>query len=221
MSSSVLGSITMGYEPVWDQWRKRIGVRLWLDPESSSAVDANHLIESLQELWPARREICLLHPRAPGLLSDLLDHSVATNIWLEVPHAWLGDALLAGRVRKAHQRGVKLVWGGEPGENPGEEEAGWFHTAMLSLTAQDALGALRAALRQSHEGGNHGSRHTHSPVHPGQIYESLARSNQPARCCWTWCTPLMQTNRSKPWSTPWATSPCFATVFCATPTRSH
>ncbi|ARV18944.1 hypothetical protein AEP_02010 [Curvibacter sp. AEP1-3] len=174
MSSSVLGSITIGYEPVWDQWRKRIGVRLWLDPESSSAVDANHLIESLQELWPAPREICLLHPRAPGLLSDLLEHSTASNIWLEVPHAWLGDALLAGRVRKAQQRGVKLVWSGEPGDHPTEESASWFHTAMLSLTAQDALGALRAALRQSHEGGNHGSRHTQSPVHAGQFYESLA-----------------------------------------------
>jgi EAL and modified HD-GYP domain-containing signal transduction protein len=74
MSSSVLGSITIGYEPVWDQWRKRIGVRLWLDPESSSAVDANHFIMALQELWPAPREICLLHARAPGLLADLLDH---------------------------------------------------------------------------------------------------------------------------------------------------
>jgi len=169
MSSSVLGSITIGYEPVWDQWRKRIGVRLWLDPESSSAVDANHLIESLQELWPAPRESCLLHPRAAGLPSDLLEHSTASNIWLEVPHAWLGDALLAGRVRKAQQRGVKLVLERRARDHPTEESASWFHTAILSLTAQDALGALRAALRQSHEGGNHGSRHMQSPVHAGQF----------------------------------------------------
>jgi EAL and modified HD-GYP domain-containing signal transduction protein len=174
MSSSVLGSVTMGYEPVWDQWRKRIGVRLWLDPESSSAVDARHLIVSLQELWPAPRELCLLHPRAPGLLSDLLEHNTAPNMWLEVPQAWLGDALLAGRVRKAQQRGVKLVWTGEPGEHPDPAAAPLFHTALLSLTAQEALASLRAALRHSHEGGSHGSRYSQSPVHAGQMYESLA-----------------------------------------------
>ena len=87
MTQSVLGSITMGYEPLWNQWRKRIGVRLWLDPESSSAVDAKHLIESLQELWPAPKEICLLHARSPGLLSDLLDHSTAHNIVHSTAHS--------------------------------------------------------------------------------------------------------------------------------------
>lgn len=174
MRSSVLGSVTMGYEPMWDQWRKRIGVRLWLDPESSSAVDANHFIGSMQELWPARGEICLLNARSPGLLSDLLEHSAAPNIWLEVPQAWLSDSLLAGRVRKAQQRGIKLVWNGEPGERPDPETAAWFHTSMLSLTAQEALSALRAALRKSQDGGSHGGRAFHSPVQAEQLYEALA-----------------------------------------------
>lgn len=174
MTQSVLGSITMGYEPLWNQWRKRIGVRLWLDPESSSAVDAKHLIESLQELWPAPKEICLLHARSPGLLSDLLDHTTAHNIWLEVPQLWLSDALLAGRVRKAHQRGVKLVWLGEPGQHPDPETASWFHTHILSLTAQEALASLRAALRHGHDGGSHGPQHIPSPVRAGALYEALA-----------------------------------------------
>ena len=30
----------------------------------------------------------------------------------------LGDALLAGRVRKAQQRGVRLLWRGEAGQPP-------------------------------------------------------------------------------------------------------
>lgn len=174
MRSSVLGSVTMGYEPVWDQWRKRIGVRLWLDPESSSAVDANHFIGSMQELWPARGEICLLNARSPGLLSDLLEHSAAPNIWLEVPQAWLSDNLLAGRVRKAQQRGIKLVWNGDPGEQPDPAVSSWFHTSMLSLTAQEALGALRAALRKSQDGGSHGGRVFRSPVQTEQLYEALA-----------------------------------------------
>nr|WP_315466371.1 HDOD domain-containing protein [uncultured Rhodoferax sp.] len=174
MSNSVLGNVTMGYEPVWDQWRKRIGVRLWLDPENPSAVDASHLITAMQELWPAQHEICFLHPRAPGLLADLLDHSQAPNIWIEVPQAWLGDALLAGRVRKAQQRGLKLVWAGEPGEHPDATSAGWFHTCMLSLTAEEALGALRAALRQSHLGSHPESPPLASPVQAAQLYESVA-----------------------------------------------
>ncbi len=172
MTTSVLGSVTMGYEPLWNQWRKRMGVRLWLDPESASAVDAMHLLESVQELWPATREVCLLHARSPGLLSDLLDHNQAPNVWLEVPELWLGDALLAGRVRKAHQRGIKLVWQGEPGRHPEPEVDGWFHTHLTSLTAQEALGSLRAALRHSQDGGSHGP--VNSPVHEGALYESLA-----------------------------------------------
>ncbi|WP_296510479.1 HDOD domain-containing protein [Rhodoferax sp.] len=174
MSSSVLGSITIGYEALWDQWRKRFGVRLWLDPDSSSAVDATHLIESMQELWPAPRELCLLHARSPGLLADLLDHSSASNVWIEVPEQWLSDALLAGRVRKAQQRGVKLVWCGEPGEHPQADMAQWFHTTVLSLTPTQALGALRAALQRSQDGSSAAPRRRESPVQGGQLYESLA-----------------------------------------------
>lgn len=174
MNSSVLGSITIGYEALWDQWRKRMGVRLWLDPDSSSAVDATHLIESLQELWPASREICLLHARTPSLLADLLDHSSAPNVWVEVPEHWLNDALLSGRVRKAQQRGIKLVWCGEPGERPQADMAQWFHSTVLSLTPTQALGALRAALQRSQDGSSAASRPPESPVQSGQLYESLA-----------------------------------------------
>jgi hypothetical protein len=174
MSSSVLGSITMGYEALWDQWRKRMGVRLWLDPDSSSAVDAKHLIMSMQELWPVQREVCLLHPRAPALLADLLDHCEAPHTLLEVPGAWLSDPSLSGRARKAAQRGVKLVWCGEAGETPAPEVMPWFYTDLLSLTAAEALAALRVALRRTQEGGSASARPLVSPVRNGQIYEALA-----------------------------------------------
>ena len=72
MASSVLGNVTMGYQPLWNQWRQRCGVRLWVDPINGQAVDARHLLDALQELWPASAEVQLLSVRSPVLLLSLI-----------------------------------------------------------------------------------------------------------------------------------------------------
>lgn len=174
MTSSVLGSVTLGYQPVWNAWRQRCATRLLVEPHLSGAVDAQHLLHSLQELWPAVADAQILAVRTPGLLSDLLDHIPEHGPWLEVPDAWLGDALLAGRVRKARQRGVRLLWHGEAGHTPAAEWQALFHKTLRSITPHEALAALRAALQRTHDGGSAGPGAWVSPVLPGVLYEGLA-----------------------------------------------
>lgn len=175
MSHSVLASITLGYEPIWNQWRKRCGVRLLVDADTPGTVDARHLLAALAELWPGSTQPLLLSVRAPALLQGLLAQAPVPGVWIEVPQHPLSDALFAGHVRKAQQRGLPLVWRGEPGQAPAVEAQGWFHKTLRSLTPQEALAALRVSLRQHQASGVGGaSGLQRSPVVGGGLYEGLA-----------------------------------------------
>jgi c-di-GMP phosphodiesterase len=170
MGQTVLGSVTLGYQCVWNAWRGRSATRLWVDPISTGGVDAPHLLQTLQELWPTNAEVRILCPESMDLLGDLLDHAPADGAWIEVPAPWLDDSLIAGRVRRAHQRGLKLLWRGEAGQRPDAQVQPLFHKSLLALTPHQALIALRAALRHTHDGA---LTNDSSPVLAGALYGEL------------------------------------------------
>jgi len=174
MSTSVLGSVTLGYEPMWDQWRRRFGVRLWVDADSGTAPDARHLLAAIAELRPHTRHPLLLSVRTPALLIDLLEHAPAPGIWIEVQDPWLVDTQFSGRVRQAHQRGLPMVWRGEPGQAPDSAVQFWFHKILRSLTPQEALRALRASLRHHQGFSGSAAASLPTPVVAGSFYEGLA-----------------------------------------------
>lgn len=174
MSDSVLGSITLGYEPVWNHWRKCTGVRLFVDSAHGGSVDARHLLGAIAELWPESAPRLLLHAQPMALLGDLLDHAPAQGPWIEIDDRFLQDTLLAGRVRKAQQRGLPLVWTGEPGTAPLPDTAKWFQHTLRTLSPHQALGALRASLRQQQDGGMGVPPQMASPVVAGSYYQGLA-----------------------------------------------
>ncbi|APW41562.1 HDOD domain-containing protein [Rhodoferax saidenbachensis] len=145
MARSVLDSVTLGYALLWNQKRQRCGVRLLVDSASPSAVDARHLLSAMAELWPSASAGVVLSVQHPVLLQDLLDHLPARGVWLEIPNAAMADTQMANRVRKAAQRGVHLVWHGEPGQIPTAVIAPHFHAVQRALTPQEALNALRTA----------------------------------------------------------------------------
>ena len=174
MSSSVLGSVTLGYEPIWNRWRKCSGVRLFVEADRSSAVDAQHLLAAFAELWPESAPQLWLRVSSKALLADMLDHAPAKTLQLEMDAQWLDDPLMAGRVRKAHQRGVQLVWSGDAGQTPSPEVAAWFSNTLHMLTPQQALGALRTSLRQHQDGGIGSVAAGVSPVVAGSHYQGLA-----------------------------------------------
>jgi len=174
MDSSVLGSVTLGYEPIWNPKRRCAGVRLFVAPASTSAVDARHLLDALASLWPVTAPTLLLHVQSAPLLAGLLDHPVARGVWLEVQDTWLSDPTFAAHVRLAHQRGWPLVWSGDPGHAPPPHSEAWFHKTLRALTPHEALAALRVSLRQRQDGGLGAPDTAPSPVLAGSLYQGLA-----------------------------------------------
>ncbi|MES2949727.1 MAG: histidine kinase [Pseudomonadota bacterium] len=174
MTPSVLGSVTLGYELIWNQKRHCSGVRLFVDADSHSAVDARHLVAAITELWSESAPTLLLHVRSPSLLSGLLDQSPLPGVWLEIPDHWLSDAQFTNQVRKARARGLQLVWSGEAGQAPDPAMENLFHKTVRTLTPHEALAALRVSLRQHQDAGMGSPQTATSPVVAGCIYEGLA-----------------------------------------------
>jgi c-di-GMP phosphodiesterase len=171
MTPSVLGQVSLGYQLLWNQLRQLGGVQLFIGADSAARVDAAHLLRTLDEAWSAQAPVLLLCAQSPRLLADLLDHAQPGSPWLEVPSAQLKDAGMVQRVQQAHQRGLRLVWRGEPGTRPPAALASCFVHTMVSLSAEEALSSLRLSLRKHH--GADAAR-ANSPVQAGQIYEAVA-----------------------------------------------
>nr|WP_315491188.1 HDOD domain-containing protein [uncultured Rhodoferax sp.] len=164
MTPSVLGSVTLGYELLWNQKRRCCGVRLFVDNPVGSAIEARHLLTALAELWPDTAPTLLLQVRDPSLLAGLLALTPPRGLWLELSETQLANPTLAGAPRQAQARGLSLVWSGEAGHAPSANTAQLFHKTLRALTPHQALAALRAT---QHPG-------TPSPVVAGSIYEGLA-----------------------------------------------
>lgn len=171
MAQTVLGNISLGYQLLWNQLRQPAAVQLFINANAEIPVDAGHLLAALRELWPESAPPLLLAIQSPPLLQDALEHGAPTDPWLLVPELWLEHAELAQRVHQAHQRGLPLVWHGEPGQRPGPALGGSFHKRIIHLTAEEALQSLRAALHKQRE--LEGDAPLKSPVVAGQIYTGV------------------------------------------------
>jgi hypothetical protein len=174
----VLGSIALGYQLLWNQLRQLDGVQLFVAASASQGAEANihagHLLAAISEQWSTQAPALLLSPRSPQLLRDLLQHTPPNGPWLEVNEAWLGDPATTQHVRQAHQRGLKLVWRGEPGQRASAAIRGCFHKQMINLTSEEALAGLRVSLHK-HNGTDGGQlARVQSPIVAGQIYEAVA-----------------------------------------------
>jgi hypothetical protein len=114
-------------------------------------------------------------------LQDLLEHTPSDAAddtpWVVVHSRALADPVVAQRVHQAHQRGVIMVWRGEPGERPPPALGDCFAKRMITLTAEEALTGLRVSLRKFNNSGispSGGTQGTASPVEKDHIYEGLA-----------------------------------------------
>ena len=172
MAESVLSSVTLGYEAIWNQTRALAGVRLFV--EATEAIAGAHLIDTIAAMWPHTATPLLLCVRSPVLLTSLLEHGAARGIWIEIQAAFMADDRFVDRARKAHGRGAILVWSGEPGQVPEGAVAPLFQRTMRMLTPQQALTALRVSLRQSQDSGPGAIANLRSPVMSGSLYQGLA-----------------------------------------------
>jgi len=176
MVQSVLGSLTLGYRPLWNSARRLAGVQLYVQDDPAAAVDAPHLLRTLQELWSASSPPLLISAQSHQLLYNLLEHAPRGSPWIEVRGDWLADSAIYARVQAAHQRGLKLVWRGDLARLPEPEVAGCFDNSLLTLSAQDAVGALQSDAPPQRPGAASAQRpgpRPASPVIDGQMYEGL------------------------------------------------
>lgn len=180
MAQTVLGNISLGYQLLWNQMRQPAAVRLFVDIDAAVPVDAQHLLAALREQWPEQAPVLLLEIHSASLLNDILEHGTASDPWVQVPEAWLGDAALAQRVEHAYRRGLRMIWCGAPGQRPDPAISERFHKSIINLTAEEALLGLRASL-QTHRD-HDGEAPLKSPVVPGQIYEAIANRALAEHC---------------------------------------
>jgi len=174
MVPTVLGSVALGYQLLWNPLRQLSGVHLFAGIDDLCPVDALHLLAAITDQWSEQAPTLLLAVQSQRLLSDLLDHAPLDSPWLEVNNNHLRDPAMAQRVHQAHQRGLQLVWRGEPGARPSAALAPCFARTMLTLSPEEALAGLRVSLRKHN--GNDSARPSRvtSPVRAGHIYESVA-----------------------------------------------
>ncbi len=145
MVQSVLGSLVLGYRPLWGRERSLAGIQLFVRSDGAAQVDVAHLLHTLQEIWTASSPPLLLTPQTRQLLGDMLAHAPRNAPWICVPGPWLAESAVYASVQAAHQRGLRLVWRGELGNLPEPDIARCFDNSLLSLRPEDAVAALQAA----------------------------------------------------------------------------
>ena len=180
MVQSVLGSLILGYRPLWSRARKLAGIQLYAHNEPSAVVDGAHLLRTLQELWSASSPPILLSPQNHELLCNLLDHAPRGAPWIEVRNEWLSESAIYTRVKAAHQRGLRLVWRGELGQLPEPDVAQCFDNSLLSLRPEAAVAALKPAPVRTGAGAP--ARPAAPPILAGQMYEGIASRALMERC---------------------------------------
>ena len=112
MTRSVLGTIVLGYRPLWNRQRTLAGVQLFIEVDPVHPVDAAHLLRTLDEMWTPQSPPLLLSPQTPRLLHELLAHAPGKSPWIEVRSEWLDDVDTLKAVFLARDRGLFLVWRG-------------------------------------------------------------------------------------------------------------
>ncbi len=173
MVQSVLGSLILGYRPLWNRARKLAGIQLYAHNEATAVVDAGHLLRTLQELWSASSPPLLISAQTRQLLCDLLENAPRGAPWIEVRGDWLSDSAIYSRVKAAHQRGLRLVWRGDANKLPEPEIARCFDNSLLTLRPEDAVAALQTAPARPGAPAAP-ARAAASPVLAGQMYENVA-----------------------------------------------
>ncbi|MGQ2922407.1 MAG: HDOD domain-containing protein [Hydrogenophaga sp.] len=106
---TVLDSIALGYEPVWNRARELAAVRLGVRAVHPESVDAAHLMQALGDDWPATAPVLILSIDSPRVLQQALVCPPVHNTWLEVPASQFEQPETLARLNAAAQRGHRLL----------------------------------------------------------------------------------------------------------------
>lgn len=175
MPQSVLSHVTLGFRPLWNVQRGIAAIQLVVQPASDTAVDAGHLLRTLEEMWMPHSPPLLLSTSDQPLLRHLLaQHSDQPQPWIEVSNALLVDASTVRSVVAAHERGLPLIWRGRTDLLPEPGLAACFEKCLLTLSDLDQSMALQAAAHWLDPQDPSGpAQEPYSPVPPSQMIEGI------------------------------------------------
>jgi len=175
MAAGVLHDVSLGYQLLWNAQRQPDQVWLTLEPHAGQVVNTNFLLASLATQWSADQPIGLtLSTRSAALLADLLDQTHPSLARVEVADTLLANPAIAQRVVRARQRGLPLVWRGEPGAHIQPAHAPNFAQTLLSLSPEDTLQHLRQQRIQAKAGAP--SAGQSSVFSPGTLLDGVANA---------------------------------------------
>lgn len=177
MSHTVLDSVAMAYQPVWNRRRLLAAVRLSVSPVHPGAVDAAHLMQLLGDDWPVAAPVLILTLRSPELLHQALGCKPVPNTWLEVPASLFNQPESLALLSVATRRGHQLLRRAALSELRGEVIAPLDARSLLSLDAEEAFEALQA---RPTEGQPVPSART--PILPGHLYQNVCSRSLADHC---------------------------------------
>jgi EAL and modified HD-GYP domain-containing signal transduction protein len=183
MAQSVLGSITLGYRPLWNRARSIAALQLHVHPDGDG-VDGPHLLRTLAELWTAASPALVLSPASRSLAASLLAHADRAGPAIDLPLDWLDDTALRNAAQSARTRGAHVIVSGAPAAfaadtagRPGAASvARWAERRCVQLSPNDAASAMQAALRArgTAAGGRMAGRAEDSPIAADTLADGIA-----------------------------------------------
>lgn len=177
MSHTVLDSVAMAYQPVWNRRRLLAAVRLTVLPTDPASVDAAHLMQVLGDDWPVNAPVLILALDSPELLHQALACPPVPNTWLELPAMLFEHPESLAMLSIASRRGHQLLRRGELAELRREFVAPLDARSLLHLSAEDALEALRSRPVDGQPLPTHPT-----PIRPGQIYRNVCNRGLADHC---------------------------------------
>ena len=174
MSHTVLDSVALGYQSVWNRARQLAAVRLRVHVTHAEAVDAEHLLRVLGNDWPVAAPVLIVSCDSNELLQQALHCPAVRNTWLEVPGAWFEVPDMLAQLSQARRLGHQLLRQASLADVGGEVITPLDARSLLRLDPQDALGAL--PLRRP------GAPNGPGMLMPGQIYAGVADRHLATLC---------------------------------------
>lgn len=170
MSHTVLDSIALGYQPIWNRQRQLAAVRLRVTTPQPDAVDAAHLLELLGADWPAAAPVLIVSVASETLLRQALVCEPVHNTWLEVPESLFHDPQALAQLTHAARSGHVLLRQGAFAQQRHEVAAPLDVRSLVALSPGDTLDIM--ARRADVPG----------PLRPGLLLQGVCDRQLAAHC---------------------------------------
>jgi hypothetical protein len=139
MTPSILNSFVLGYAPLNDAARLACGWSLSLTRVDASAIDAQHVLAVLDDIWPDHARL-ILDIRDADLLIDTLQQPSRPYLQLKVPAELARHAVALPLLMRARGHGHHLLCAGDlttlSGANPEPFSGRWIYLEPGQLPPQ-------------------------------------------------------------------------------------